>query len=110
MRSALINTITPHLNVHTRWRPPARPAIRAVMIAWSGRQPELGEDPWSIWHTAWEDAAEMILAGATSVTVGTANFYDPTAAQKVARGLESWAREQGVSDINELIEPQNADV
>lgn len=51
----------------------------------------------------WEDAAEMILAGATSVAVGTANFYDPTCAARIAEGLESWAAEQGVSDINELI-------
>lgn len=51
----------------------------------------------------WEDAAEMILAGATSVTVGTASFYDPTAAVKIVDGLAAWAAEQGVSDINELI-------
>ena len=51
----------------------------------------------------WEDAAEMILAGATSVTVGTASFYDPTAAVKIVDGLAAWATEQGVSDINELI-------
>ena len=52
---------------------------------------------------SWQDAAEMILAGATSVTVGTANFYDPTCAADVADGLAAWAAEQGVSDINELI-------
>ena len=51
----------------------------------------------------WEDAAEMILAGATSVTVGTASFYDPIAAVKIVDGLAAWAAEQGVSDINELI-------
>ena len=51
----------------------------------------------------WEDAAEMILAGATSVTVGTASFYDPTAAVKIVDGLAAWAAEQGASDINELI-------
>ncbi|WP_455136283.1 dihydroorotate dehydrogenase [Thermophilibacter sp.] len=52
---------------------------------------------------SWQDAAEMILAGATAVTVGTANFYDPACAACVAEGLEAWAAEQGVSDINELI-------
>ncbi|MGQ5426870.1 dihydroorotate dehydrogenase [Thermophilibacter sp. ZX-H3] len=51
----------------------------------------------------WRDAAEMILAGATSVTVGTANFYDPTCAADIVDGLASWAAEQGVTDINELI-------
>ena len=52
---------------------------------------------------SWRDAAEMILAGATAVTVGTASFYDPTCASDVVDGLASWAAEQGVSDINELI-------
>lgn len=50
-----------------------------------------------------EDAAEMILAGATSVTVGTANFYDPTCASRIVDGLEQWVAEQGASDVNELI-------
>ena len=53
--------------------------------------------------STWEDAAEMILAGATAVTVGTANLVNPTAALEVLRGLEAWATEQGVSDINELV-------
>ena len=37
------------------------------------------------------------------VTVGTANFYDPTCAADIVDGLASWAAEQGVMDINELI-------
>ncbi len=49
------------------------------------------------------DAAEMILAGATSVTVGTQGLYDPMAAPRILAELESWAEEQGVSDINELV-------
>ncbi len=52
---------------------------------------------------SWQDAAEMILAGATSVTVGTANFYDPTCASRIVDGLEQWVAEQGASDVNELI-------
>lgn len=52
---------------------------------------------------SWQDAAEMILAGATSVTVGTANFYDPTCASRIVDGLEQWVVEQGASDVNELI-------
>lgn len=51
----------------------------------------------------WEDAAEMILAGATAVSVGTANLYEPTASLRVVEGLAAWVKEQGVSDINELI-------
>ena len=53
--------------------------------------------------TCGDDAAEMILAGATAVSVGTANLYDPTCAQRVVRELEQWAAQQGVDDINELI-------
>lgn len=49
------------------------------------------------------DAAEMILAGATAVSVGTANLYDPMCVPRILSELEAWAIEQGVSDINELI-------
>ena len=49
------------------------------------------------------DAAEMILAGATAVSIGTANLYDPTCAPRILAELEQWAQEQGASDINELI-------
>ncbi len=52
---------------------------------------------------SWEDAAEMILAGATAVSVGTANLTDPLAAAHVAEGLERWAAEQGVDSITELV-------
>jgi dihydroorotate dehydrogenase (NAD+) catalytic subunit len=53
--------------------------------------------------TCGEDAAEFILAGATAVSVGTANLVDPTAAPRILHELEAWAREQNVSDINALI-------
>ena len=49
-----------------------------------------------------EDAAEMILAGATAVSVGTANLVDPTCGLRVVQELEEWVRSQGVSDVNEL--------
>ena len=49
------------------------------------------------------DAAEFILAGATSVSVGMANLVDPTAAPRILDELTQWAESQGVSDINELI-------
>ncbi len=50
-----------------------------------------------------EDAAEFILAGATSVAVGMANFIDPTASVRIAHELEEWAASQGVSSVTELI-------
>ena len=50
-----------------------------------------------------EDAIEMILAGATAVSVGTANFVDPRTTIKVVEGIESYMRKYGVKDINELV-------
>lgn len=50
-----------------------------------------------------EDALEFLIVGARAVQVGTANFVDPNAMQTILEGLETFCREQGVSDINELI-------
>ena len=50
-----------------------------------------------------EDAIEMILAGATAVSVGTANFVDPCTTIKVVEGIESYMRKYGVKDIKELV-------
>lgn len=49
------------------------------------------------------DAIEFMLAGASAVAVGTANFIDPQAALAVASGIEEFCATQGVSDVNELI-------
>lgn len=49
------------------------------------------------------DALEFILAGATAIQVGTANFLDPSAAQTIAQGMESYLIENSISDIHELI-------
>jgi len=51
----------------------------------------------------WRDAAEMILAGASAVEVGTALFADPRAPQRILRGLRKWVRAQGVASIGELV-------
>ena len=50
-----------------------------------------------------EDAIEMILAGATAVSVGTANFYHPTATQDIIEGIESYLQKNHVQDIHEII-------
>lgn len=50
-----------------------------------------------------QDAIEMILAGATAVSVGTANFVDPQATEKIVDGIEAYMRKYQVSDIKELI-------
>ena len=50
-----------------------------------------------------QDAIEMILAGATAVSVGTANFVDPKATEKIVAGIEQYMRKYQVSDIKQLI-------
>ena len=49
------------------------------------------------------DAIEMILAGATAVSVGTANFTDPRAAEKVVDGIEQYMKQYDVADIKDLV-------
>ena len=50
-----------------------------------------------------EDALEFILAGATAVSIGTANFHNPKATLEVIEGIEKYMMAKGVEDINELI-------
>ena len=49
------------------------------------------------------DAAEFILAGATSVSVGMANLVAPVAAPRILDELTEWVASQGVSSVTELI-------
>lgn len=51
----------------------------------------------------WEDALEFLLAGASAVQVGTANFIDPRAGEKVVLGLREYCRKEGVKKIKELV-------
>lgn len=53
--------------------------------------------------TTAEDALEFILAGATGVAVGTANFVNPTATIDVIDGIQAYMEKYGVKDIHELI-------
>ena len=50
-----------------------------------------------------EDAIEMILAGATAVSVGTANFNNPLATMEIVEGIRSYMEQYGIEDINSLI-------
>lgn len=50
-----------------------------------------------------EDALEMIMAGATAVAVGTANFHNPYATVEIIKGIEEYMQTNGVDDINTLI-------
>lgn len=50
-----------------------------------------------------EDALEFIMAGATAVSVGTANFYNPYATVEIAEGIENYMKKHQVADIYDLI-------
>lgn len=50
-----------------------------------------------------EDAIEFILAGASAVCLGTANFYNPYATVETAAGIEEYMRRYGIEDINEIV-------
>ena len=50
-----------------------------------------------------EDAIEFLMAGATAIEVGTANFSDPCASVKIAEGINRWLDEQGVADVHDII-------
>ena len=50
-----------------------------------------------------EDAVEFLLAGASLVSVGTANFVNPTASVEVARGIERYMEQYGVTKVTDLI-------
>ncbi len=50
-----------------------------------------------------EDALEFIMAGATMVAVGTANFHEPDATVRIIRGIQDYMERHGVEDIRELI-------
>ena len=49
------------------------------------------------------DAIEFLMAGATAIQIGTANFLDPTVTIKVRDGINHWLDEHGVKDIMDII-------
>lgn len=81
------------------------PAIRpvAVRIVWQVAQavklPILGMG--GIMNG--DDAIEFILAGATAVAAGTANFVNPRATTDILAGIEKYMEKYGVNDINDLV-------
>ena len=50
-----------------------------------------------------QDALEFIMAGASAVAVGCANFINPYATQEIVSGIETFMEQEGISDIAELI-------
>ena len=51
----------------------------------------------------YEDAIEFMMAGATVVSVGTANFHNPFATIEILEGMNKFMKENGIKDINEII-------
>ena len=49
------------------------------------------------------DAIEFLLAGASAIQIGTANFIDPAISGKVAKGIVEYCEKHGVEDVNELV-------
>ena len=49
------------------------------------------------------DAIEFMLAGATAVQVGTANFIDPAVTVKIVDYIDDWCERHGVADVNEIV-------
>lgn len=109
---SLINTLTGmRIDIRTR-----RPIIRnntgglsgpavfpvAVRMVWQASQrvkiPVVGLGG----IAAWQDAVEMLLAGATALQIGTVLFTDPYAPVKILDGLNRFLDEEGLSSVTEL--------
>jgi dihydroorotate dehydrogenase (NAD+) catalytic subunit len=52
---------------------------------------------------SYEDAIEFMMAGATMVSVGTANFHNPGVTMEIIDGIRRFLEEKGISDVQELI-------
>ena len=53
--------------------------------------------------SCWQDAVEFMMAGATAVAVGTANFNNPYVTEEIIDGIEAFMERKGLSDIKEII-------
>ena len=53
--------------------------------------------------SCWQDAVEMMMAGARAIQIGAAMFNDPYTPIKVIEGLNNWLDENGIQDVNEII-------
>lgn len=51
----------------------------------------------------WKDAIEFMLAGASAIQIGTANFIDPAITVKVADGINNYLDRHGYKSVNEII-------
>lgn len=53
--------------------------------------------------SCWQDAIEMMLAGARAIQIGAALFTDPYTPVRVIEGMDAWLEENGVSNVNEIV-------
>lgn len=53
--------------------------------------------------SCWEDAVEFLLAGASAVSVGTANFFHPNVTEEVAAGIESYMDQNGFRTVADMV-------
>ena len=51
----------------------------------------------------WKDAVEFLLAGASAIQIGTANFIDPAITVKVAEGINDYLNRHGYSSVRDII-------
>ncbi len=110
---SMINTITAmSIDIHSR-----KPRIANMIGGLSGPaiKPVAVRMVWEAYKTvkipiigmggimSYEDAIEFMLAGATAVAVGTANFIDPESTIKIIKGIEGYLRDNTIDNISELI-------
>ena len=50
-----------------------------------------------------EDAIEMILAGASAISVGTANFHNPSVTMEIVDGIQDYMKQYGFTSVNEMV-------
>jgi dihydroorotate dehydrogenase (NAD+) catalytic subunit len=50
-----------------------------------------------------QDAIEFLMAGASAIEIGTANFIDPTVTVKVAQGIDAFLEKHGCKSVQEII-------
>ena len=110
---SLINTLLGmSIDIH-KWRPVlgnvvgglSGPAVKpiAIRMVWQVAQavsvPIIGMGG----IVTAEDAIEFMLAGASAVAVGTANFVDPRASQSVADGIKDYLVQRGLNHVSQLV-------
>ncbi|MEM1184911.1 MAG: dihydroorotate dehydrogenase [Planctomycetota bacterium] len=78
--------------------------VRLVHLAYTGVARDSGTPIIGLGGVlAWDDAAELILAGASAVQIGTALFVDVRTPAKVTKGLERWVRDQRADRVSALV-------